>query len=745
MKKHLFRNGKTFYSLLRLLVVVINVPILITLILTQRTLSLSHDSLQSILGTAQETQIKYIQEANPGRNHTEQLAQLKEYTFLQSLGSSDALEYNEQIKAAEEVLLSVTPSYSENGSITTYLFFDKSNYLIDSSAPGSNAINRVDPLIFSGLNSAVRPTADAPRVFLCAADDLHNGAHSIYTATVFPGVIFIFDICFPQYPTSSREDVSLSAELTASLKDAETCYYDSYGNIRMISGEPALAYLYDYYSIGPDGNGSFSFRHEGRFYLCYYVFNEHNTSKYAIFCRDEIAEEQHKTSILIWVSGSILVLASLAFAFFYTRRTYEPIRTLVAKVDPDGTEHPSPGQDEFALLNRAIDSFDDRLRKQDQLLNNYYLLRVLRGQRTDTLEDYRDDWFSEEGEHSYAVAALRVDEFRDGALYDETLLENTVSSFLNEEGWDVRTVWDGDFLLLVFRLSSTIQDAELLQAAQLLQQQFSNSYISVYVSNIHPSARDLRRCYNEALTVSEYYLAKDAVHVVSNCASTPHTLSKPGATSPDFSLLRKLSDCVSSLSSAEALRVFDELTAQIPQTSQNSPLYALLVDTVALAIYDVDLPIEASRSLIPRYIEQLRAAADIPALRLQLQDCLQTLTKKVDGQEIYDQRFEKIRDYIQEHYSDPNLDSASIAEHYQMSPSSITRLFKKYNNTGFLEYVHQTRVQKATELLQTTDLPISVISSRVGYTNAATMNRAFKAHAKSNPSTIRKLAATEQK
>ncbi len=743
MKKHRFRNGKTFYSLLRLLVVVINVPILITLILTQRTLRLSHDSLQTIMSTAQGTQIEYIQQANPGRNHAEQLARLKEHTFLKDLGAADTLEYGDKLVSAEDVLLSVTP-HSTNGNITTYLYFPKSGYLIDSSNLGRNTIGKADPLIFSGLDNTDQSLSNIPRVFFYTANGQSDSSHSIYTATVFPGVIFIFDIYFPQYPINSREDMSLSAELTASLKDVETCYYDTYGNVRMTSGDSELAYLYDYHSIGPDENGSFSFRHEGRFYLCYYVFNEHNMSKFAIFCRDEIAEEQHKTSILIWVSGSILVLASLAFAFFYTQRTYKPIRTLMAKIDPDGTEPPSPGQDEFALLNRAIDSFDDRLRKQDLLLDKYYLLRVLRGQRTDTLEDHRDDWFSEEGEHSYAVASLRVDEFRDGALYDETLLENTVSSFLNAEGWDVRTVWDGDFLLLVFRLSSTIRDVELLQAAQLLQQQFNGSYISIYISNIHNSARDLRRCYNEALTVSEYYLAKDAIHVVSNCASTPHTLSKPGAASPDFSLLRKLSDCISSLSLDEALRVFDELTTQLPQASPNGPVYALLVDTIALALYDVELPIEAGRTLVPRYIDQLREAANISSLRLRLQEQMHALLKKVDGQEIYDQRFEKIRDYIQEHYSDPNLDSASIAEHYQMSPSSITRLFKKYNNTGFLEYVHQTRVQKATELLQTTALPISVISSRVGYTNAATMNRAFKAHAKLNPSMIRKLSANEQ-
>ena len=740
MKKRFLQKGKTFYTTLGLLVVFSYTPILIALAFTFQTLSHSHAALNAVLTTVQETQMSYSQDANPGRNHMDQLAALRENPFLGDVGTKTSLEFNADIQRAEEVLLSVTPAHSSRGLITTYLYFPNSNYLIDSSNLGHNAAGTANPIIFSGLDSK---QSDLPCAFMYGPDSADGETHTFYTATVFPGVIFIFDIYFPEYPGDNRADVALSEEFTASLTDVELCYYDSYGNVRATSGTPNLIHLYDYHSIGPDENHSFSFTHNGHHYLCYYVFNEYNMTKYALFCRDEIAEEQHRTSTILWISAGILSVAFLTCAILYTRRTYKPIASLITRVDKNDGNSPPMLRDEFEVLNQAIDSFDDRLNKRDLLLSKVYLLRLLRGQTTHSLEDYRDNWFSDDENFRFAVAAIHMDEFQGGDYYEEAHFEQAVVGFLRSENWDVRTATDNDFVFVVCRLPHIVRDINLLHTFQRLQEHLKDFYISVYISDIHTSARELRRCYNEAIAISEYYIANEKICIVANMASAPQAMHTKGISTPNFGQLRKLSDCITTLSADDAVSTLDELTFQFVQADGNplsteSMMYNLLVDTIALAFYDIEVPGEVSKAQIQQHINQIRGATGIGQLRQTLLDALTALTKRSDGQEYYLQRFEKVRDYILENYSDPNLDSTTIAECYNMSPSTITRLFKKYNQTGFLEFVHQTRVAKATELLQTTDLPIAEISTLVGYTNAATMNRAFKAHAKSTPSMIRK-------
>ncbi len=742
MKKLLRHKGKTFYTTLGLLIVFSYVPILIALMFTLQTLDHSHATLNAVLATVQETQMAYSQDANPGRNHMDQLSTLREHPFLGDLGSKTQLQHDSDIQRAEQVLLSVTPGHSARGLITTYLYFSNSNYLIDSSDLGHNAIDFADPVIFSGLNSS---DTNLPCAFMYGPDSPDGETHTFYTATVFPGVIFIFDIYFPEYPGNNRADVALSEEFTASLKDVELCYYDSYGNVRATSGTPNLMYLYDYHSIGPNENHSFPFKHDGHHYLCYYVFNEYNMTKYALFCRDEIAEEQQRTSTLLWISASVLSVAFLVCAILYTRRTYKPIASLVTRVDKNDGTSSALLRDEFEVLNKAIDSFDARLSKRDQLLSKFYLLRVLRGQATHSLEDYRDNWFTDDENHSFAVAAIHMDEFQGGEYYDDNHFEQNVVGFLRSENWDVRTVMDNDFVYVVCRLPRIIRDINLLHTFQRLQEHLKEFYISVYISNIHTSVRELRRCYNEAMAISEYYIANENICIVANMTSTPQTMHATGISSPNFGHLRKLSDCITTLSVDDAVITLDELTFQFARASghplsDESTMYDLLVNTIALAFYDIDVPNEVGKAQIQQHISHIRSSSGVGELRQTLHDALIALTRKTDGQEYYLQRFEKVRDYILENYSDPNLDATTIAECFNMSPSTITRLFKKYNQTGFLEFVHQTRVEKASELLQTTDLPVSEISTLVGYTNAATMNRAFKAHANSTPSMIRKRA-----
>ena len=109
MKKHLLRKGKTFYSILGLLIVFSYLPILVALFFTLQTLDHSHTTLKSMLATAQETQMTFSQDANPGRNHMDQLSTLREQTFLSHLGEARFLEYDPDIQQAEKILLSVTP------------------------------------------------------------------------------------------------------------------------------------------------------------------------------------------------------------------------------------------------------------------------------------------------------------------------------------------------------------------------------------------------------------------------------------------------------------------------------------------------------------------------------------------------------------------------------------------------------------------------------------------------------------
>lgn len=84
-----------------------------------------------------------------------------------------------------------------------------------------------------------------------------------------------------------------------------------------------------------------------------------------------------------------------------------------------------------------------------------------------------------------------------------------------------------------------------------------------------------------------------------------------------------------------------------------------------------------------------------------------------------------ILDYVAENYMNPITidelaDSVNLSKHYFM------RFFKKYMGTTCIEYINDYRLNVATNLLLTTGLQITEISSRIGISNLSYFNRIFK-------------------
>lgn len=98
----------------------------------------------------------------------------------------------------------------------------------------------------------------------------------------------------------------------------------------------------------------------------------------------------------------------------------------------------------------------------------------------------------------------------------------------------------------------------------------------------------------------------------------------------------------------------------------------------------------------------------------------------------------RIMNYINEQYPNPNLGLGMIATNFSISEGYVSSLFKEQAGVNFAEYVETQRINKACELLQTTDMNINDISEKVGYNSVQSFRRAFKRLHSFSPSELRK-------
>ena len=69
----------------------------------------------------------------------------------------------------------------------------------------------------------------------------------------------------------------------------------------------------------------------------------------------------------------------------------------------------------------------------------------------------------------------------------------------------------------------------------------------------------------------------------------------------------------------------------------------------------------------------------------------------------------------------------------------LTKLFKKYTSEGLYEYLINFRINKAKELLRTSQIPIYEISEKVGFESVSNFIKTFKQNEEITPLKFRKL------
>lgn len=97
----------------------------------------------------------------------------------------------------------------------------------------------------------------------------------------------------------------------------------------------------------------------------------------------------------------------------------------------------------------------------------------------------------------------------------------------------------------------------------------------------------------------------------------------------------------------------------------------------------------------------------------------------------------RIRQLIEEQYTSPDFSISSIADTFDVSVAYVSYLFKNETGENLSDYVWNLRLEKAKELLLTTDLSVDNISVSVGYISTSSFRRKFKQDMGVTPSEFR--------
>ena len=137
------------------------------------------------------------------------------------------------------------------------------------------------------------------------------------------------------------------------------------------------------------------------------------------------------------------------------------------------------------------------------------------------------------------------------------------------------------------------------------------------------------------------------------------------------------------------------------------------------------------------YLSKINDAPDIFALKTTVSDLMQYVRENsIKTASLQNRLVEHTIKYIHDNLSSP-LSLEIIAEHLHISPSHLSRTFKKSCNESLTEFINKTRIEKAKDYLVHSDILTYEIAEKVGYNDAAYFSSIFKRYTGMSPTDYR--------
>lgn len=444
--------------------------------------------------------------------------------------------------------------------------------------------------------------------------------------------------------------------------------------------------------------------------------------------------------LLLGIIGMCVVVLGMRYTFL-------PLHKLTKAI----VKSPNFRQGYVDQLNQA---FSDTMTENQSLrakTNKYRLAMqksilssIVSGSQFDTGDDLHsiDRFFDMEPDNH--IVALQMKSMK------TALPSGEIVRFFNESlpGTDSCIILEAQGNTAVFLLNYTGTEEHKDEALHVLMDDLfaQNGYYSA-VSNGSASPLDIPFLYENALLASNYW---EQAPVVSYNEISPETDVQSTHSYP-YEKLEKLASLLKNQDFKAADLQLQELFHLVDSASSRGSslpdffVRCVLIDvltTIVNSMNQMNIKFKVYRDL---YFETLYLCRSCPyheaeqQIKANAEKFLDVFENELANKSITSSQ---IRQMIEEQYTSPDFSISNIADSFDVSVAYVSYLFKNETGENVSDYVWNLRLEKAKDLLLTTDMSVDNISVSVGYVSTSSFRRKFKQDTGLTPSQFRTKAAS---
>lgn len=157
------------------------------------------------------------------------------------------------------------------------------------------------------------------------------------------------------------------------------------------------------------------------------------------------------------------------------------------------------------------------------------------------------------------------------------------------------------------------------------------------------------------------------------------------------------------------------------KANQQIALRGLSTDKIIFSFDDIDTTLASLRSLVNVYGKEGNGFYTISKLF----ELFSFINPEYDASSIQSSVLNEIILYIERNYAN-NITVEELSKIYNISRSQLFRIFKAKLDISPQQYIKNYRINRASDLLRRTDLPIGQIMDQSGFSNISNFSRQFK-------------------
>ncbi len=135
--------------------------------------------------------------------------------------------------------------------------------------------------------------------------------------------------------------------------------------------------------------------------------------------------------------------------------------------------------------------------------------------------------------------------------------------------------------------------------------------------------------------------------------------------------------------------------------------------------------------------------SDIDTLQAVLTGYAEQINQEVIQLEKKKDITERIIQYLNQHFAE-EISLSGLAEEFFLAPTYLAKRFKENTGKTVIQYLEELRLKNARELLQSSDLSISEIALKTGYSDSNYFARSFRKVCKVTPREYRNMHQTDR-